>query len=147
MTCYCSGCVTAFLSRSLILETFTIQIENPRFVLYPGLNFNGKFEQNQLCYLSVRGEWITKQPSSLQNYCIWPFLFFILSFVWTETQHFRSDFLLPAANMQTLNYIPEDCRFVFCTSQSFYSANSYIFSYEGKNREGMVLSEKQWSET
>lgn len=76
MTCYCSGCVTASLRCSLVSETFTIQTENPLFFLYPRLNFNGKFAQNQLCLLSARGEWINTQLFSLENYCIWPFLFF-----------------------------------------------------------------------
>lgn len=150
MACHCSGCMTASRSCSSVSETFPIQTENPLFVLHLGLNFNGKFGQNQLCHLPVRGGWINIAPlfiAKLLHLTFSGFYFGVCLLFAPETHRFRSGFLLPAANVQTLNCIPEGHCTVFCTSRSFYSANSYRFSYMEKNWQGTVLSEQQWSKT
>lgn len=151
MTCYCLCCTTAFLSCCLVLETFTLQAENSICSLI-GAELQWQVWAKAFVSFVIERR-VNKQTtlliaklllltSSILLLLLWVFcLLFYLKCNILEVIFFCR--LLMCRHWIVFLRITA----VFCTSHSFYSANSYTFSCEEKNWEEKVLSEKQWSKT
>lgn len=150
MTCYCLCCTTAFLSCCLVLETFTLQAEN-FFCSLIGAELVAGLDKS-ICVIChwEEGE-KTNNSFNCKIIASDKFNFVVVVVVFCLLFYLKCNILEVIFFCRLLM-----CRHwivflkitaVFCTSHSFYSANSYTFSCEEKNWEGKVLSEKQWSKT